>query len=277
MLGPGIALDPLEADEDSPPTAVDERDAPYPHIRIPGIDGPITGTARLYKERISGGKCEDNARSVGFFINVRGRIIALDDPYFGLENLSHGAWAHFRCTVRADGLDAILNVERDTLRDGPERRLFRSLLRAMFNQARVAYPGLASAAWPNAGELLVRRWDAFPLQDLGDLVTERLGTTITLPGFVDASDVDDLDLFREEWKLIAKERPAELLSEISDDDDAKPDAAMARYHLRSRRLGVNANHPFVREHGATAEEQELIRDLALLDFLGGNKNGPTGH
>lgn len=267
VLGPGLAVEPLEADDESEPIAIEEHSEPYPHIRIPGIEGPITGTARLYKERISRGKSEDRARSVGFFVNVRGRIIALDDPYFGLENLSHGAWAHFRCTVRADGLDAVLNVERDTLRDGPERRLFRALLRALFNKARIAYPGLASAAWPNAGDLLVRRWDAFPLHDLGAMITERLGTTIALPGFIDQSDVDDATSFREEWERVARERPAELLSAVSDDEDAEPEAAMARYYLSDRRLGVNVNHPFVREHGATAEEQELVRDLALLDFL----------
>ena len=131
------------------------------YVKIEGIDGPITGTVRLYEQRISGGKSEDRSRSVGFFVNVRGRVIALDDPYFGLENLSHGAWAHFRCLVRADGLDAILNVERDTLRDGPQLRLFRALLRALFNKARSSYVGMSSAVWPNAGELLEKRWDAF--------------------------------------------------------------------------------------------------------------------
>ena len=34
-------------------------------------------------------------------------------------------------------------------------------------------------------------------------------------------------------------------------------------------LSLTANHPFVREHGATAEEKELVRDLALVDFLVG--------
>ena len=172
----------MDWNEDSDPVQVEEIEAPpyphikevedlkappYPHIRIEGIDGPITGTARLYEQRISGGKSEDRARSVGFFVNVRGRVIALDDPYFGLENLSHGAWSHFRCLVRADGLDSILNVERDTLRDGPQLQLFRALLRALFNKARGSYVGMASAVWPNAGELLEKRWDAFPLHDLG--------------------------------------------------------------------------------------------------------------
>ena len=266
-LSPGLDLDPLDWNEDSDPVQVEEvDDPPYPHIRIEGIDGPITGTARLYEQRISGGKSEDRARSVGFFVNVRGRVIALDDPYFGLENLSHGAWSHFRCLVRADGLDSILNVERDTLRDGPQLQLFRALLRALFNKARGSYVGMASAVWPNAGELLEKRWDAFPLHDLGQMVSERIGTAIPLPSFVDSSDVEDTDALRTEWQRIVSEKPADLISDVLD-VEADPNEAMATYRLGARQLAVNSNHPFVREHGATAEEKELVRDLALLDFL----------
>ena len=266
-LGPGLGLDPLEWEEDSDPVEVEELEAPpYSHIKIEGIDGPITGTVRLYEQRISGGKSEERSRSVGFFVNVRGRVIALDDPYFGLENLSHGAWAHFRCLVRADGLDAVLNVERDTLRDGPQRRLFRALLRALFNKARSSYVGMASAVWPNAGELLENRWDAFPLHDLGQMVSERIGTAIPLPSFVDSSDVKDADALRTEWQRIASDRPADLIAAVLD-VDADPSQALATYRLSARQLVVNSNHPFVREHGATAEEKELVRDLALLDFL----------
>ena len=267
ILGPCLGLEPLEWEEDSDPVEVQEfATPPYPHLKIEGIDGPITGTIRLYEQRISGGKSENRSRSVGFFVNVRGRVIALDDPYFGLENLSHGAWAHFRCLVRADGLDEILSVERDTLRDGPQLRLFRALLRALFNKARISYVGMSSAVWPNAGELLEKRWDAFPLHDLGQMVSERISTAIPLPSFVDTSDVEDAYALRTEWQRIASEKPADLILGVLD-VDADPNQALAMYRLGARQLVVNANHPFVREHGATAEEKELVRDLALLDFL----------
>ncbi len=264
-LGPELDLESLDIADDNT-TTVSASNCPYDHITIDGIAGRITGTARLYAERISGGKSEDRARSVGFFINVRGRVIALDDPYFGLENLSHGAWSHFRCTIRADGLDSVLNVERDTLRDGPELRRFRSLLRALFNKARAAYPSLASAVWPNAGELLARKWDAFPLHDLSKMITERLDTPLSLPGFVDTSEVVDTSAFLAEWSAFTAESPGKLLSEIHD-EDADPAASILRYQLATRKLAINSNHPFVREHGATAEEKELVRDLALIDFL----------
>ena len=128
----------------------------------------------------------------------------------------------------ADGLDAILNVERDTLRDGPQLRLFRALLRALFNKARSSYVGMASAVWPNAGELLQKRWDAFPLHDLGQMVSERIGTAIPLPSFIDASHVEDANALRTEWQRMASETPADLIADVLD-VDADPSQAMATY------------------------------------------------
>lgn len=265
-LGPNLDIDSLDVSDEEDDVQVDSGEAPYDHISIEGISGHITGTVLLYSERISGGKSADRARSVGFFVNVRGRVIALDDPYFGLDNLSHGAWAHFRCTVRADGLDSVLNVERDTLRDGPELRRFRALLRALFNKARVAYASLASAVWPNAGELLARKWDAFPLHDLNTMIAERLDTPLALPRFIDASEVVDTSAFLAQWAHFASENPGQLLSEVRD-EDADPGASIAMFRLESRELAINANHPFIREHATTAEEKELVRDVALVDFL----------
>ena len=116
------------------------------------------------------------------------------------------------------------------------------------------------------GRMLEKRWDAFPLHDLAQMVSERIGTAIALPSFVDCSDVEDADDLRTEWQRIATERPADLIADVSD-VDADPNQAMATYRLGTRQLVVNSNHPFVREHGATAEEKELVRDLALIDFL----------
>ena len=101
---------------------------------------------------------------------------------------------------------------------------------------------------------------------LGQMVSERIGTAIPLPSFIDASGVEDAHALRTEWQRIASERPADLISDVLD-LDADPSQAMTTYRLGTRQLVVNSNHPFVREHGATAEEKELAKDLALLDFL----------
>jgi hypothetical protein len=104
---------------------ITEHRTPHPHARIDGIDGPITGRVRRYKERISG-KSSAVESSNGFLVNIKGRVLNPLDPYFGLKNLNHSAWAHFRATIRADGLDDRLGVNREGLREGLELTIFQA-------------------------------------------------------------------------------------------------------------------------------------------------------
>ncbi len=66
---------------------LEERSLPYPHLLVEGI-GEVSGRVRLYASRISGGKAEEIDVSNGFFVNIRGRVLKPEDPYFGLEGLS---------------------------------------------------------------------------------------------------------------------------------------------------------------------------------------------
>ena len=48
------------------------------------------------------------------------------------------------------------------------------------------------------------------------MVSERIGTAIPLPSFVDSSDVEDTDALRTEWQRIVSEKPADLISDVLD-------------------------------------------------------------
>lgn len=89
--------------------------SPVPHVDIPGI-GMITGRVWLFMDRISGGKSEERGTSNGFYVNVLGRLVNQNDPSFGEKNLSHAAWARFRMTARADGLNELLTTDREKFR-----------------------------------------------------------------------------------------------------------------------------------------------------------------
>jgi hypothetical protein len=142
---PGLNLGALILSDDEE-VEVREHSNRYPHLEIPEL-GIVTGRVRLYKDRISGGKSEDTEASNGFFVNVRGRVIKPEDPYFGLENLSHSVWSRFRATVRADGLDEQLAVNREAILDSRQLRLMRSLLMKLFNRARTKYEIDLSTPW----------------------------------------------------------------------------------------------------------------------------------
>lgn len=258
ILGPGFDVDTLEIDGISVPVVA--KDVPYPHIEIEGL-GIVSGRARLFKSRISGGKSDQVDASNGFFVNVRGRVIKPEDPYFGLDNLNHSAWAKFRATIRADDLDKRISVNRESIADSTELKLIRALLMKLFNKARGAYDAAERAGWPDAGAILVEKWGTVPFEPLFRVVGERLYGT--LPTFVDISNVADLAEIQQEWQAIL---PKDAIREVVLKQRAKGDRLMI-YDLASRSVIVNTSHPFTLEHGSTQEQLRLLRDTALVELL----------
>lgn len=259
----GISSITLANDEEK---QVTECSTPYPHVRIEGIEGPITGRVRRYETRISGGKSDALESSNGFLVNIKGRVVNPVDPYFGLKNLNHSAWAHFRATIRIDGLDDRIGVNREGLRAGSDLTIFQAFLRALFNKARNAHDAASQAAWPKAGEVLTQSWGAVPFDPLNQAVLNGLESGAELPGFVDASDVVDMDATRREWERDAKDNPGRLIKDVVLEPLGNSDN-LVKYDLAQRRVVVNRNHPFSREYGQTREQQFLLRDAAFVDML----------
>lgn len=264
VLGPSIDTDPLML-----PTGekvkVEEKSTPYPHLIIDGL-GEVSGRARLYADKISGGKSEDIEVSNGFFINVLGRVIKPEDPYFGLENLSHSAWAKFRATIRADGLDAVLSVSREGLSQSRELMIVKALVMRLFNRARSVHDAKMSASWPDAGSILTEKWGVVPFQPLHRVISDAFSARTGPPDFVDLSKVKALDAAREEWNAAARNQPGDLIRDVVV-ADLGTETKLVRYDVASRRVVVNRNHPFAEEHSESSEQLRVLRDVALVDLL----------
>ena len=238
----------------------------YPYLKIEGIEGQLSGQVTLYKSRISGGKSESLGASNGFFINILGRVINLEHTDFGLENLSHSAWAQFRATIRADGLDKELGVERKGLRDSKQVRIFNRFLMSTFNKARTALAETRMAEWPKAGDILDGSWKSIPMRPLAQVVSERLASGRGLPGSIDASEIEDVEKTQQQWNKTVEENPGDLISVV------RPEALgekmpFSRYRLPTRELLVNENHPYFVGRRGTLEERKVMQDFALADFL----------
>jgi hypothetical protein len=234
-------------------------------LALAGLSGTVTGTVRLYTDRISGGKSEAVGSSNGFFVNVLGRVVNAEDPYFGLENLNHSAWAKFRATVRADGLDEDLAVSREGLLETEALAIFRAFLLAVFNKARNAYDANLRANWPNVGQVLTDSWGSVPLEPLRNAIKDGIASGAELASFIDGSDVDaDAEMKRIE--AAKDENVADFISDVVL-EDLTAEAPLVKYELSTHRVVVNRQHPFAQEHGETHEQQLLLRDAALVDLL----------
>ena len=241
-------------------------DSSYPYLTIEGIEGKLSGQVTLYKSRIAGGKSESLGASNGFFINILGRVINLEHTDFGFENLSHSAWAQFRATIRADGLDKELGVEREGLRDSKQVRTFKQFLMSTFNKARTALTDNRMAEWPKAGDVLDGSWKRIPMEPLAQVVSERLASGRGLPGSIDASGIEKLEEAQQQWNRTVEENPGDLISVV------RPEAfgekmPLSLYRLPTRELLINEDHPYYVGRRGTLEERKVMQEFALADFL----------
>jgi hypothetical protein len=107
-------------------------------IESPTFPNGIAGEAFVSKTSLFG-KSDDLSRSHGFFVRVRGRLINLDDPLFGLKPSTHSILNRFHCVIDADDLDEVLTAPRESVELSPTRSKFIAVLNEIFNQARSGY------------------------------------------------------------------------------------------------------------------------------------------
>jgi Histidine kinase-, DNA gyrase B-, and HSP90-like ATPase len=259
-LGPDLPIDSIQLDGKT--LAVEKRRDPYPHIEIEDL-GKVTGTVTLYVDSIAGGKSRDLGKSNGFLVNILGRVVNLQDSYFGLTNLNHTAWAKFRAAVRCDALNDSLAINREGVQTGTEIANFRAFLRALFNLARTTHDNAAKANWPDAGDVLTETWGTVPLKPLQRAIEEGL-TSGTLPSFVAGRDDHASESALNSWNEV--QSTADIIEDVIFAQRGT-DEPLVTYDLDTREIVINEDHPFVREHGGTHEQQLVLRDMAMVELL----------
>ena len=238
--------------------------SPYPYIELPEV-GRATGMVRLFEEKISGGKSEERGASNGFHVNVLGRVVNQHDPSFGEENLNHAAWARFRMTVRADGLNEYLTTNREQFKERRGMKIFRAFLRKAFNKARNTHDSDSNAMMPDGGDVLVQSLGVVSLSPLRSVVSEALRTQPAIPGLFDETGIGDREERRQSWGEDTAENIKNALGQIKyeklDDD------SFVKFRIRDSSIVVNREHPFVIEHSRSKAEKELIRTMAMIGLL----------
>ncbi len=244
-------------------------------IVIPGLDGVVTGTVRLFETRLTEGKSDRWDRSNGFFIRVRGRIINVDDELFGLPALNHATWSRFAMTIEADGLRQHLLSSREGVRESDPIDLLRTYLLAVFNKCRKTYDDRLAERDSDADVnfLLTNAPSAFVVEPLVEAVGQVLAQNhesyyvAQLPAVPEAEAAGWLATFAEE---AAKQPFAEVLWQESGINDRA-----VRYRADTRTLLVNKEHPFIAKllsvdsKGRTATSlfasSELLVDVLLQE------------
>ncbi|SED88879.1 Histidine kinase-, DNA gyrase B-, and HSP90-like ATPase [Streptomyces sp. 3213] len=235
---------------------------PYPHVTIEGL-GEVTGMVSLYRDSISKPKSDAKGASNGFFVNIMGRVVNFEDPYFGLSNLNHSAWAKFRAAVRVDGLNGSLAVNREAVLESRELEIAQAFLKELFNLARTTHDKAKKAAWPDAGEVLTETWGTVPLEPLQRTIEDGLNSQ-SLPSFVLGSEDEPTKEQVDSWDTV--ESPADVISGVTF-ELLDSETNLVVYDIATRRIIINESHPFAREYASTHELRLLLRDSSVVELL----------
>jgi hypothetical protein len=287
IIGPALGIKTIELDEAESPSpesadgasangADDAKEAkrqsaieimssntPVPHVFIPGI-GRITGCARLFLTSLTGGKSDARGASNGFYVNVLGRIVN-QDPAFGDDNLNHAAWARFRMTVRADGLNSLLTINREQFQEQEELKVFRAFLRKVFNMVRNYYDNDKNAELPDGGDVLVRALGVPSLTPLRNVVMEALKSQPALPELFDERGVQDKEATFKSWMENTQDNIKSALNQVKY--ERLGDESFVKFRVADSSIVVNRDHPFVKEHSNTKAEKELLLTVGMVSLL----------
>lgn len=232
--------------------------------KVPGI-GPIKGTASIYEKTLTGGKSDQIARSNGFFVRVRKRVINLEDELFGIEAQNHSAWSRFALEVDAEGLRNHLLSSREGVRESDATRAFRKELKTAFNLCRTAYEAKKAQNVLDLMQLLEdgpSSWiyDPLILSVINATLSGSESFYVDSPRQVQGKEASQ---WLNEFEERVKEKPFEKMTFKG----VGQNAPVLRYDPDDRNLVINSDHPFIDKLSDEGKQQKLAKLFATSESL----------
>lgn len=262
---PEPAPDDLEETEDA---AVSPKSLKRFGLTHPSL-GRVTGYAELYEDLITGSKSDDIARSNGFFIYVRDRLVNIEDERFGIDpdKLRHGTFGRFRAVVHIDKLDDELRSTREAVREGPLTSVARNIVHAIFKQARSALQELDDANKP--GTRSKGRIQQVPgsltRRPLAGLLKAALSGKTSTRYLRIPNDIKDRDKYVEDFRARSEDE-AGLVKDVRHESLAS-EGGLAVFDVAEGALIINDLHPFVAAHRDDYEQAETFPLMAMAEVL----------
>jgi hypothetical protein len=271
-LGKSLKKLPKPAPNENELEVTEDNSEPEDSVHRFGLTHPklgrVTGYMEIFEELLTGGKSDDAGRSHGFFVYVRGRLVNIDDEYFGIDKnlLRHGTFARFRAVVHMDRLDGELRSSREAVREGVLFNLAREILKGMFNHARVALE--AHDAGEETGALAARKFADSPasltrLPLLGLVESALKGKCspryINYPQGLSSKEKDS---FVEQ--LQAQAQTSEGFVKDIQLVELSQDLGIAVLDIQSGVLQINMLHPFVAYFLDEYEDKQKSLPLELM-------------
>lgn len=234
----------------------------------------VGGIVAVTNATIYGGKSSDLTRSHGFFVRVRGRLIAADDPLFGLAPLSYEVFNRFRADLEVDDLDADLTAPREGAGNSERVLVLQDVLTHVYNEARSRYDEEMRKLFRQETKREDKRQYVYPR-----FVERPVADALLTVSRVEDSQPDGPDA-DEAWFYMTKPS-SDRLNSIAADLYAVENREPFKFRLeesgRSKRLvsfdpeermfTLNAEHELALAFADKKESLDLLYDVAVAETL----------
>ncbi len=238
-------------------------------VHLPNLRN-ISGQIDLYKDSLLTGKSAELGRSNGIFLNIRGRLVNIDDPLMGMEALSHGVFNRVRITVEADELDGYITSTRESIMSSAALDDLRKYILRKFTEVKEWYfatiedeekKNRASYKISYASANLSRRpliviAKKFLDGEIGDLVLTEIPNNLSAPQKADLIKRLESDLTTDKG-IIQKVEWVAL----------NPEDPIAKLELINGFAKINLMHPFFANFLEEVKSPLPFQLIALTEIL----------
>lgn len=263
-----IGEDDLTAEELDFCTSGYDKESNKYYVSFESLDR-VNGRFVLYEQSLLGGKAEDNGRSHGIFLIIRGRLINLDDPLLGMEAFSHGPFNHCQIIINADGLDSNLTSTREAVKESVPLRQLKEYIKKKFNNE------LRKYYFEKVEEEEVKKTIGFRVAQTTYTSSQKPIKSF-IEKYYDGLIVNPILI----QKPIAKTKE-ELLQIYSDNCEDKflnaiehvvwsimdSHGPIASLNLESQTIMINAIHPFVANYSGVYKDNIPLENIVVTEVL----------
>lgn len=228
----------------------------------------VTGRFILYQDSLVNGKSTALGRSHGIFLNIRGRLVNLDDPLLGMEAFSHGAFNRTRIIINADELDDNLTSTREAVKESlPYLQLKNYIKRKFNNEIRTYY-------FDAENREADKRTVSYRLSQTSYTTSKRPIYNFAKRFF--AGEIINPFLIE---KPIAEQKQAILEAYEKDIDTGSQvietvewsalstGAPIAKLNLEKRLLTINSAHPYIANYADAYQNTLPLQSIAITEVL----------
>lgn len=229
----------------------------------------VTGKFVLFEQSLLGGKAEDNGRSHGIFLTIRGRLINLDDPLLGMEAFSHGPFNHCQIIIQADGLDSNLTSTREAVKESIPLTQLKEYIKKKFNNELKKYYFEAAekeAEKKTVGYRLAQTTYSSSQRPIKSFIEKYYDGLVVNPILIQRPTTKT----KEELLSLYSDSNGDIsLTAIETVDWCIEDshAPIARLNLDNKTLKINLLHPFVANYSSSFKDTIPLENIVITEVL----------